>query len=381
MNLTTNALAGKSYVPALDGFRGLAILIVVVSHYGFGKWIPGGFGVTLFFFISGFLITRLLIAEHYKTQQIDLKGFYLRRVLRLYPALLMMVILAIGFSLSTGCGLQPGDILSTLFYYRNYYMLYGVDASAFACGRMFNITWSLAIEEHFYLFFPLLFIALYRWPKVLGSVMFLGIIGALAWRIQLITTEGLNEITMFKTYHFTETRLDAIMYGCLVSLILHHDRSERFLRLTISPVTLTIAVGMLLFTLLYRDDFFRETWRYSIQGVALSLILPAILYGKTYMSVKNWLSQPKLVLIGKFSYSLYLFHWVGVVVAERLVGGERLTATWLLTAVPLGLVLSVISYYGVEKPTARLRKRFGSTVETAPGLPEAHLSTKPTALR
>jgi peptidoglycan/LPS O-acetylase OafA/YrhL len=368
MQLTTNTLAGKSYIPALDGFRGLAILTVVISHYGFGKWIPGGFGVTLFFFISGFLITRLLIAEYRQSQKIDLLGFYLRRVTRLYPALLFMVLLSIVYLYLTDCGLRFGDILSTLFYYRNYYMFYGVEASALNCSRIFNITWSLAIEEHFYLFFPLLFIALYRWPKALGAFMLLTIVGSLVWRMHIISAEGLTESSIFKTYHFTDTRLDAIMFGCLASLILHKDQQGRYLKIAVNPIVFFVSIGVLLFTFIYRDGVFRETWRYSIQGLVLSLIIPAVLYGKTYSILLNNLSRPNLVLVGKFSYSLYLFHWVGVVIAIQIFGIDRLSAPWLLVAVPVGLVLSIVSYYGIEKPTARLRKKFGSTVETAPSI-------------
>ena len=364
MKTAKNSLADTSYVPALDGFRGLAIMVVVISHYGFGHLIPGGFGVTLFFFISGYLITRLLIAEYQKEQRIDLGRFYLRRVLRLYPALIFMVALAIGFTVFMGCGFQPGAVLSTLFYYRNYYMVYGGSTALFTCSRIFDITWSLAIEEHFYLFFPLLFMTLFPRPKLLAFVMAGTILAVLSWRLYLVATNGLTESTVFRIYHLTDTRLDAIMFGCLTSLILHLDRVGIYLRRASHPAVFAGAVGLLFFTFLYRDSVFRETWRYSLQALALSGILPAVLYAKPYARFKDILSRSSLVTIGKLSYSLYLFHWIGVSVAENLVGGERLTVPWLLTAVPLGLVLSLISYQYVEKPTAGLRKRFGSTVET-----------------
>lgn len=366
MRTSANPLASTSYVPALDGFRGVAIMVVVVSHYGLGHLIPGGFGVTLFFFISGFLITRLLIAEHGKHNRIDIGSFYLRRVLRLYPALLVMVALAIGFTLAMDCGLQPGAVFSMLFYYRNYYMVFGGSTALPNCSRIFDITWSLAIEEHFYLFFPLLFLILFRRPRLLVGIMIISIVAVLAWRLRIVATDGLTELTVHRIYHLTDTRLDAIMFGCLVSLILHLDQHGTYLRQVSKPSIFAGTVGLLLFTFIYRDAAFRETWRYTLQGIALSGILPAVLYTAPYASMKRALSRPSLVMIGKLSYSLYLFHWVGICVAENLVGGPRLTAPWLLTAVPLGIVLSVVSYQYVEKPTAKLRKRFGSVVETGP---------------
>lgn len=354
----------KNYLPVLDGLRGIAILVVVVSHYGLGHLIPGGFGVTLFFFISGLLITRLLIAEWHKSSKIDLTGFYFRRLLRLYPALLFMVALSIGFALFNGCGLLTGDVLSTLFYYRNYYMLYGDSSASHLCRHVLDITWSLAIEEHFYLFFPLLFIAAWRRPRVFIGIMVLVIVAVAAWRLYLIATNGITDLTIYRIYHQTDTRLDAIMFGCLVSVLISQDRASYWLTKSTQPALVVGAMLLLLSTFLFRDEAFRESWRYSLQGLALSVLVPALVYNPAYLRLNLALSRPWLVLTGKLSYSLYLFHWFGVSVANQLVGRERLNPTWLAVAVPLGLLLSLFSYYYIEKPTAGLRRRFGSTVET-----------------
>ncbi|QJD77231.1 acyltransferase family protein [Spirosoma rhododendri] len=370
-------LPHKSYLPVLDGLRGLAILVVVVSHYGFGRWIPGGFGVTLFFFISGFLITRLLIAEWAKTGRIDLSGFYLRRLLRLYPALLFMAALAIGFSLLAGCGLLTGDLLSTLFYYRNYYMLYGDSPASHLCRHVFDITWSLGIEEHFYLFFPLLFMAAWRRPRVFIGLMVLTIVAVAAWRLYLIATHGLNDLTVYRIYHLTDTRLDAIMFGCLVSVLVSQDRAGYWVRQSTQPIIAAGALLLLLSTFLLRDGTFRESWRYTLQGLSLSVLIPAIVYNPAYTRLAQGLCRPWLVLTGKLSYSLYLFHWLGVCVADQLVGSERLNSTWLLVAVPLGLLLSVLSYQYVEKPTAGLRRRFGSTVDTTVPTADPPIGSQP----
>jgi peptidoglycan/LPS O-acetylase OafA/YrhL len=370
-------LPQKNYLPVLDGLRGLAILVVVISHYGFGKLIPGGFGVTLFFFISGFLITRLLIAEWAKTGRVDLTGFYLRRLFRLYPALLFMVALAVAFTLAAGCGMLTGDLLSTLFYYRNYYMLFGDSPASHQCRHVFDITWSLAIEEHFYLFFPLLFMACWRWPRVLISVMLLSIVAVAGWRLYLIDMYGLTDLTLYRIYHLTDTRLDAIMSGCLVSVLVNQDRAGYWLTRSTQPVVVVSALAILLFTFLFRDGAFRESWRYSLQGLSLSVLIPAIVYNRTYDQLMQYLCAPWLVLVGKLSYSLYLFHWLGVCVAEQLIGTERLTPVWLAVAVPLGLVLSILSYQYIEKPTAGLRRRFGSTVDTTLPTPDQSVRPQP----
>lgn len=345
----------------------MAILIVVISHYGLKNVIPGGFGVTLFFFISGFLITRLLLAEFAETQRIDLRGFYIRRVLRLYPALLVMVTLSVLFTVGLGCGFQPDEVLSTLFYYRNYYMVYGreVMPTPVVCSLLYDITWSLSIEEHFYLLFPLLFLALARYQRTLLVVMGGTIISVLLWRMYIVTTQGATDFVQFRLYHSSDTRLDAIMYGCFISLGLHLDRSGRFLAAISRRWVVMGALGLLLLSFLIRDAGFREIWRYSFQGLALSVLLPTLLYTPRYTSTLRWINVPWLIYVGKLSYSIYLFHWVGVCIAIQVVGEERLTLPWLLTASASGLLLSLGSYHYVEKPTARLRKRFGSTVQLA----------------
>lgn len=364
MNGVTSLKNSTGYIPALDGFRGLAILVVVISHYGYGNLIPGGFGVTLFFFISGFLITRLMINEQRKEGRIDLKNFYIRRLLRLYPALLLMTAVASMYVLAIDCNFRPGELLSTLFYYRNYYMVYFRGDVAVQCTKVFDIVWSLAIEEHFYIVFPLVFIAFCKRPGQLIWLMVAGIVAVLAWRVYLATTQGMNAFTIYKIYHLTETRADAIMYGCLVSFILDSRRGSDYLRFAGHKFTFAVSIALLLFTFLYRDATFRETYRYSIQGISMSLFVPAILYSRHYTGVLSFLNTAWLTAIGRLSYSIYMFHWLGVCVAEYLISTERRSLPWLLTALPLGLALSLLSYHFVEKPTNKLRKRFGSNVQT-----------------
>ena len=140
--------AKYGYIPGLDGLRALAVLIVMVAHVGFSHIVPGGFGVTVFFFISGFLITRLLIAESEKKGQIELKSFYIRRFLRLLPALFYMLIVT-GLTF-TFLGNPPGlvETLAAVGYVMNYQTI-GLAFQGMVQEGPWGHLWSLAVEEHF----------------------------------------------------------------------------------------------------------------------------------------------------------------------------------------------------------------------------------------
>ncbi|GAB3895575.1 acyltransferase family protein [Spirosoma agri] len=363
MSQLSQQRANTNYIPGLDGFRGVAILLVVFSHYGYGHILPGGFGVTLFFFISGLLITRLMIAEYEKKQRIDMKSFYARRLLRLYPALLFMVVIAVLFTILIGCEVNMNEILSTVFYYRNYYMIYATPEVSAMCSKVYNIVWSLAVEEHFYIVFPILFIVLFRWNNLFIGILIAAIIGAMCWRLHIASTQGLSYAVTDRIYRSTDTRFDAILFGCLTSLVLHRTPNGSYIRFAGHWLPYGVAALLLLFTLVYRDLFFRETIRYTVQGMALSVLVPATLYHKTYSWLLTKLSVPWLIQVGKVSYSLYMFHWVGVCFAEHYVTPYRATLPWMAVAASVGIVLTLISYLYVEKPTMKLRKRFGSNVD------------------
>ncbi|RYG06011.1 MAG: acyltransferase [Chitinophagaceae bacterium] len=157
--------ADNRYISYLDGFRGYAIFFVVLAHLHLSNMNVAFLGVNLFFFVSGFLITKLLIHEMNKKQKIDLKAFYIRRLLRLYPALIVMILLSLTIILINHYGIIWKDILAGLFYFTNYFLVYSdfvlPDQNYLLVSR---ILWSLSVEEHFYLIFPLLFVAFY--PKM-----------------------------------------------------------------------------------------------------------------------------------------------------------------------------------------------------------------------
>ena len=167
-------------IPALDGLRAVSILLVMVSHAGFGHIEPGGLGVTLFFGISGFIITRLLLAEHAATGRVALGAFYARRFLRLSPALLIYAACAGLAMAALGDPFRLAEWLAMLFYAANFWKLWGGFPDGALAPHPFGILWSLAVEEQYYLIYPWLLVALLarvsaapgRWLAGLASASF-----------------------------------------------------------------------------------------------------------------------------------------------------------------------------------------------------------------
>lgn len=335
--------SGSGYIPALDGLRALAILLVVFSHI-VSSYIPGGFGVTLFFFISGYIISANLLDEFERQGTLDIRAFYIRRFFRLSPALYAFVILAfVGFSL-LGHPLTPWDGLSSALYYSNYWQIYHGFTSGVAYPP-FSITWSLAIEGHFYLLYPVLLLWLLRRRLSGPWVVFMGIaVFVLLWRYWLVAGSGPEGLPRYRIYMGTDTRLDSLVYGVLFALL--YRSCAGFRRVAHAWPGLVAGVLLLMFTLLYRDAVFRETLRYSLQGVGIALIFAhcALRSG----GLGALFAQPSLVYIGKISYSLYLYHWLVICVADYL---ERSRGIAVPAAVQilLALVLAHLSWRYIER--------------------------------
>lgn len=296
---------GIGYLPALEGLRAVSILLVFVSHANLGHIVPGGLGVTLFFFISGYIITRLMLAEHAKQGKLDISAFYTRRFFRLMPALYVFMAVASVVLVLAGQGVAPADLASVAFYYSNYWSIYGMFQVG-TLGSPFPITWSLAIENHYYLVYPLLFAALVARPGRLLAVLTALLVVVLAWRLWLALGVGMAALPADRIYMGTDTRVDSILYGAAFAMLgtLRPDWIRAFGHWA------WFAAGLLLlgFTLGFRDDVFRETWRYSLQGIAIACMFQALVFERNVF--QRVLSAPLLVYIGKISYSLYLYHWL-----------------------------------------------------------------------
>ncbi len=353
----------SNYIPYIDGCRGMAILIVVLSHAGLGNIIPGKFGVTLFFFISGFLITKLLLEERIGKGRIQMKNFYLRRFFRLYPALIAMILTGLLFSRILDCPLPLNDVLSALFYYTNYYVGW-IRVPVTDCKRMLDILWSLSVEEHFYLFFPLLLSlflknGLAKLQSFLQCLFLLCIVALLA-RIQLYISNPTDiSYVTGRVYFSTHTRMDSILWGCIASILYYHLKPGWYLRILQNKKSIWFGLLLLFLSVAIRNSFFRETFLFSFQGLGLALVIPALGYHSIQPALKI-LESKAFIFIGHISYSLYLFHWIASKYANSY--ATEHSFKWQLVFWPLTIIMTLTSYYFVERTFISLRKRFGSQV-------------------
>lgn len=368
------ATAGSKsfFIPSLDGLRAVSILIVFLSHAGLHKYVPGLFGVTVFFFLSGYLITTLLRLECEQTGGVSLGDFYWRRMLRIFPpfyiALGGIVVLAVTGVLSgvvdwTTIAAQAAHVANYQEILRGGAQLPGTE-----------VLWSLAVEEHFYLVFPFLYLGLRRWvPSARNQFLILAGLAAavLAWRVLLVL--GLHAIPLDpnvshhpRTCHATDTRLDSLLFGCMLAVYgnpaLDPTRTARrawiFVGLPLALLALAVSFAI-------RGPAFRETLRYTLQGVALfPMFIASIRYADApIFRPLNW---GWVRFLGVLSYPLYLTHSTVIALVQQGyptaagVSGSARTQHLLVQgviALVASLVLAALVHYAVEKPVARLRKR------------------------
>jgi len=334
---------------ALDGLRAVAILLVVVAHT-IAHWVPGGLGVTLFFFISGFIITRGLLGE--ELDRASIGRFYVRRIFRLAPALLVFIVVASLTMAAVGFPIPLSDIKASLLYYANYHSFAVIEGKV---RSPLGITWSLAVEEHFYLLFPLLMLALHGKIKRLEFVLAATLVAVLAWRLVLVGTVPDERI-----YQGTDTRIDSLAYGCLLSVLFVRAKAQghatRLLTLLSSNMALVGGLLLLLFTVVYRDPQFRESFRYTLQGLSFVPLFCNLFWAQKSGPVRRLLELRPMVYIGAVSYSLYLYHFLGASVGLAVVSDANPAGRALL-ALSIGVVGTLFSYYVVERPVRRIGYR------------------------
>jgi len=356
-NSRLSETAKFGYIPGLDGLRALAVLIVMVAHLGFEHIVPGGFGVTVFFFISGFLITRLLLAESEKSG-IGLKNFYLRRFVRLYPALLFMLFGTVAIYGLTGIGGPTGtELTAGVFYFTNIFQVF-VRATTDGLPFMpWTHLWSLAVEEHFYLIFPAFMLLCRKNWRRAATVLSLILVAVPLWRTFIMFGTDLPYADY--NYMMTDARFDSLAWGCLLSVLLHLKGNLKAFKPLLGLIPAALAGIAILASFLIRDETFRYIARFTLQGAALFVLVLNFYYLKALSFVVNMMEWKWLAWIGQLSYALYLWHVPIYDLVHRAM--DRGPVSLLLTTVA-SFAISAVSFYIVEKPFVALRKRFGAHI-------------------
>ena len=352
--------AQRGHIPSLDGLRAVSITIVLLSHFVSSTIFPGGLGVYVFFVISGFLIARLLLSEQKATGRIGLVNFYLRRALRLYPVILVFVAAACGLMLFSGVTPSLVEMGSALFYYSNFlYTSSGVHVQPFI------ITWSLSVEEHFYLVFPALLIGCISSGSKAALVYAMAAVCIVCLALRILVAYVHPDLLQTRYFYYrTQFRLDSMAFGVLIAGLCEFEAGRRWLLRLAGPVGLAASLAVILVCLLFRDLWFRETLRYTALGCAIAVMISYVLFDGRFT---GWiLNHPIVSWIGRLSYSLYLWHFLTPhIVGPLLAGVSPLVRIPLLTVAAFGLAAA--SYYALERPLLRLRARIGSQADH-PGL-------------
>ncbi len=343
------------HIPSLDGLRALSFLLVFVAHAGLERFVPGGFGVTIFFFLSGYLITTLMRTEWEKNGSINFGHFWMRRALRILPPFYLVLTAATALTiwLQGAAAVSLASVGAQALHYSNYWIIYhGYDGIPAGTG----VYWSLAVEEHFYVVFPWVYYGLkkaHAAPRT-QAIFFWSLCGVvLLWRCYLVM--GL-QVSEDRTYMASDTRVDSILFGCALA-VWHNPVLDRTAldasrwKYAYLPLALLVLAGCVAM----RGELFRETVRYTLQGLALTVVFIAAIRF-SHWRVFALLNVRLAAFIGLLSYSLYLLHYAVLAAFQyRLPWIAPLPRAVLALSLSLGLAWLI--YLGVEKPCARLRKR------------------------
>jgi peptidoglycan/LPS O-acetylase OafA/YrhL len=373
---SAEATSSDARWPALDGMRAVAILAVLMYHLGL---LPGGYlGVDVFFVLSGFLITSLLLREWDGRGRISFRDFYARRVLRLFPALSCLLVASVVFAgllyLADGTGDRSyaratlGAIPWVVGFAGNWIRALGPSGAASALGALGH-TWSLAVEEQFYLVWPALFGALMRrCPRRSAVALSLAIlaIADMIYRGELAHL-GLG---YDRIYYGADTHCDGLMLGCSIAFWLASGRqpvASMAVRRLIKGAAWTGAAVLFVLTAIGQQA--DAAVDISAAVLATVSIVVAIVVREVPLTLDRLLCSRPAVRIGQRSYGLYLWQYIMFAAAEALVapstgfyqGGiapRLLFATAMTAALGATFVAAALSYRYVERPALAIKKRF-----------------------
>jgi peptidoglycan/LPS O-acetylase OafA/YrhL len=353
-------------IGAVDGLRAIAVSGVIAFHFGLG--VPGGFlGVDLFFVISGYVITRLLLTEWHRTGSIDWARFWGRRARRLLPAVMaVLVVVQVWLRLGALPELRTttdAQTVMALTYVSNWYAIFA-DVSywgALTAGTPLTHLWSLAVEEQFYLVWPLVLIAVLmttRSRRVLAIVAGAGAVASYATCAVLFGLQGVD-----RAYLGTDARSGSLLLGVLCALALTRsapgpDGSWDRRPYRLGPARAVFTVAVIALVLLWATAGLRDPWLYEgglvVAGVSAAVVIAYLVAAPTSAPARLLSSRP-VVWVGRISYSLYLWHWpVHVFATHEWTGLVR--PLMVTGEIVLTFVLATASFALIETPTRRLRR-------------------------
>lgn len=349
----------RRYITGLDGIRAIAVIMVLAYHLKLALFKSGFLGVTVFFVLSGYLITGILISEVEEEGTIDLKNFWLRRIRRLVPAVMSMAVVIIFVSavvnriiFTKGCK----DFLASVLGFNNWWQIFNKISYFEAAGvpSPFTHCWSLAIETQFYLIYPLILLGIYKLVKSRGEgranrgLLFAGVtllLALISVILMIVLFDPQQDAS--RVYYGTDTRAFSLLFGALLAILWEYRMVPRRLSANVNMVLGSVSFAVLLVMTIAINGSSNFWYRGGqFFGTILTVLMVYAVSGrKTWLS--RFLSNPVLKWIGDRSYSIYLWHYPIILLISK-----GIKASWGITLIEivLSVVLSELSYRFIETP-------------------------------
>ena len=349
----------RRYITGLDGIRAIAVIMVLAYHLKLALFKSGFLGVTVFFVLSGYLITGILISEVEEEGTIDLKNFWLRRIRRLVPAVMSMAVVIIFVSavvnriiFTKGCK----DFLASVLGFNNWWQIFNKVSYFEAAGvpSPFTHCWSLAIETQFYLIYPLILLGIYKLVKSRGEgrakrgLLFAGVtllLALISVILMIVLFDPQQDAS--RVYYGTDTRAFSLLFGALLAILWEYQMVPRRLSASVNMVLGSVSFAVLLVMTIAINGSSNFWYRGGqFFGTILTVLMVYAVSGrKTWLS--RFLSNPVLKWIGDRSYSIYLWHYPIILLISK-----GIKASWWITLIEivLSVVLAELSYRFIDTP-------------------------------
>jgi peptidoglycan/LPS O-acetylase OafA/YrhL len=348
----------ESQLAGLDGMRAIAAFTVVFYHFGI-PLISGGAGVLIFFVLSGFLITWLLLRENDEFGTVSLRKFYMRRSLRIFPAFYCYAAVLFGVFIIRHTRIVWPQAVSALFYVSNYYQAINGDPNT-----GFSHTWSLSIEEQFYVLWPLTFLLLRRNYRRMSLVLASSILVIWLYREALIFIFHVHQGYIYEAF---DTRADHLLMGCLLAVALRTRLFPQFWNwISVRSWAAAVVVALLAISSVAESVYgplYRDSVSFIVNPLLTAIWITQLiaLRGATWW---RWTSWAWVRYLGRISYSVYLYQQLTVEVPRKLLPQEPLVVQ-LSATIALTVLVASGSHFLVERPFLKLKTRFKRTAAGA----------------